>query len=68
MRAAEMSPAMTAIGQPNPDMQAALDAANRATVIVPLYAIPMAYPNKGVRNARPPLDGLMVTNPWAWER
>ena len=68
MRAAEMSPAMTAIGQPNPDMQAALDAANRATVIVPLYAIPMAYPNQGVRNARPPLDGLTVTNPWAWER
>ena len=49
-------------------MQATLDAASRATVIIPLYAIPMAYPNQGVRNARPRSEGLVVTNPWAWER
>ncbi len=68
LRIAETSPSLIAIGQPSPDMQAALDAANRATVIVPLYAIPLAYPNQGVRNARPLSDGLIVTNPWAWER
>jgi ABC-type transport system substrate-binding protein len=68
VRAAETSPSLIAIGQPSPDMQAALDAAYRATVIVPLYAIPMAYPNQGVRNIRPASDGVIVTNPWAWER
>jgi ABC-type transport system substrate-binding protein len=68
VRAAETSPSLIAIGQPSPDMQAALDAASRATVIVPLYAIPQAYPNQGVRNARPRSEGLVVTNPWAWER
>ena len=68
IRVAEASPSLIAIGQPNPDMQAALEAAYRATVIVPLFAIPMAYPNQGVRNARPLSDGLVVTNPWAWER
>ena len=39
-----------------------------ASVIVPLYAIPLAYPIQGVRNVRPPSAGLIVTNPWAWER
>lgn len=68
IRAAETSPALTAIGQPSPDVQAALEAVNRASVIVPLYAIPQAYPIQGVRNVRPPSVGLIVTNPWAWER
>jgi ABC-type transport system substrate-binding protein len=68
LRAAEGSPALIAVGEANPDLQAALEAVNRASVIIPLYAIPAAYPNAGVRNVRPATEGLIVTNPWAWER
>ncbi len=68
IRTAEQGPGLLRPGQPNPDAQAAIEMASRANVIVPLYAAPVAYPNRGVRGVRLSGWGILTWNAWEWER